>query len=128
MPGNIREGLFGLVIFRKPLLPSASTPVLSGAATISHGKSIALSDTWKDELRTRWTQNEIKYLREQRRKVDVRAFVKLKTIDHGGFAAFTGVQTPSCYVTDAFGVVSLVRERTMGKLFAMKQVRVTLLD
>jgi len=32
---------------------------------------------------------------------------------------------PSCYVTGAFGVVSLVRERTTGKLFAMKQLRKT---
>jgi protein-serine/threonine kinase len=56
--------------------------------------SMALSDPRKDELRARWRQNETEYLREQRRKVDVSAFVKLKTIGHGGFAAFTGVQTP----------------------------------
>ncbi|KAH9083902.1 kinase-like protein [Lactarius deliciosus] len=63
--------------------------------------SMGLSDPRKDELRARWRQNETEYLREQRRKVDVSAFVTLKTIGHG-----------------AFGVVSLVRERTTGKLFA----------
>ena len=56
--------------------------------------SMALSDPRKDELRARWRQNETEYLREQRRKVDVSAFVKLQTIGHGGFAAFIGVQTP----------------------------------
>lgn len=70
--------------------------------------SMSLSDSRKDELRARWRRNETEYLREQRRKVNVSAFVKLKTIGHG-----------------AFGVVSLVRERTTGKLFAMKQLRKT---
>ena len=49
--------------------------------------SIGLSDPRKDELRARWRRNETEYLREQRRKVDVSAFVKLKTIGHGKFAA-----------------------------------------
>jgi hypothetical protein len=35
---------------------------------------------------------------------------------------------PSCRMLGAFGVVSLVRERTSGKLFAMKQVRVFLAE
>ncbi|KAI0000573.1 kinase-like protein [Russula vinacea] len=70
--------------------------------------SMGLSEPRKEDLRSRWRQNETEYLREQRRKVDVSAFVKLKTIGHG-----------------AFGVVSLVRERTTGKLFAMKQLRKT---
>jgi serine/threonine protein kinase len=70
--------------------------------------SMGLSEPRKEDLRARWRQNETDYLREQRRKVDVSAFVKLKTIGHG-----------------AFGVVSLVRERTTGKLFAMKQLRKT---
>jgi len=70
--------------------------------------SMGLSEPRKEDLRVRWRQNETAYLREQRRKVDVSAFVKLKTIGHG-----------------AFGVVSLVRERTTGKLFAMKQLRKT---
>jgi len=69
---------------------------------------MGLPESRKEYLRTRWRQNETDYLREQRRKVDVSAFVKLKTIGHG-----------------AFGVVSLVKERATGKLFAMKQLRKT---
>ena len=42
-----------------------------------------LSQALKDNLRARWRQNETEYLRERRRKVDVSAFVKLKTIGHG---------------------------------------------
>ncbi|KAF8348356.1 kinase-like protein [Amanita rubescens] len=60
----------------------------------------------KEFLRARWLQNESDYLRERRKKVDVNAFVKLKTIGHG-----------------AFGVVSLVKEKSSGNLFAMKQLR-----
>lgn len=37
----------------------------------------------KDFLRTRWLQNESEYLRARRKKVNVNAFVKLKTIGHG---------------------------------------------
>ncbi|OSD06903.1 kinase-like protein [Trametes coccinea BRFM310] len=67
-----------------------------------------LSEAQKENIRRRWRQNETDYLRDRRRKVDVNAFVKLKTIGHG-----------------AFGVVSLVRERSTGQLFAMKQLRKT---
>ena len=42
-----------------------------------------LSEAQKDNIRRRWRQNETEYLRERRRKVDVNAFVKLKTIGHG---------------------------------------------
>ena len=45
--------------------------------------NMQLSEVQKDYLRTRWRQNETAYLRERRRKVDVSAFVKLKTIGHG---------------------------------------------
>ena len=45
--------------------------------------SMGLSEARKEELRARWRQNETDYLREKRRKVDVSAFVKLKTIGHG---------------------------------------------
>ncbi|THH14240.1 hypothetical protein EW146_g6067 [Bondarzewia mesenterica] len=69
---------------------------------------MGLSEERKEELRRRWIQNETDYLREKRRKVDVSAFIKLKTIGHG-----------------AFGVVSLVKERSTGQLFAMKQLRKT---
>ncbi|CCA70022.1 related to CBK1-Serine/threonine protein kinase involved in cell wall biosynthesis [Serendipita indica DSM 11827] len=65
---------------------------------------LGMSEGQKELLRQRWRKNETDYLREQRAKVDVNAFVKLKTIGHG-----------------AFGVVSLVREKGSGQLFAMKQ-------
>lgn len=45
--------------------------------------SMQLSEAQKDNLRARWRQNETDYLRDQRRKVDASAFVKLKTIGHG---------------------------------------------
>ncbi|KIY44431.1 kinase-like protein [Fistulina hepatica ATCC 64428] len=67
-----------------------------------------LTHAQKENLRARWRQNETDYLRERRRKVDVTAFIKLKTIGHG-----------------AFGVVSLVKERATGELFAMKELRKT---
>ncbi|TBU55798.1 kinase-like protein [Dichomitus squalens] len=70
--------------------------------------SMQMSEAQKENIRHRWRQNETDYLRERRRKVDVNAFVKLKTIGHG-----------------AFGVVSLVRERSTSQLFAMKQLRKT---
>ncbi|KAG8830423.1 hypothetical protein FRC18_008122 [Serendipita sp. 400] len=69
---------------------------------------LGMSEAQKDNLRGRWRQNETDYLRERRSKVDVTAFVKLKTIGHG-----------------AFGVVSLVKERGSGQLYAMKQLRKT---
>ena len=49
--------------------------------------TMGLSERRKEDLRARWRQNETDYLREQRRKVDVSAFVKLQTIGHGECAA-----------------------------------------
>ncbi|KAJ2914388.1 hypothetical protein MD484_g6031, partial [Candolleomyces efflorescens] len=60
----------------------------------------------KEMLRARWRQNETEYLRRTRQKLDASAFIKLKTIGHG-----------------AFGVVSLVKEKSSGSLYAMKQMR-----
>jgi hypothetical protein len=48
--------------------------------------SMGLPEPRKEDLRARWRQNETEYLRQQRRKVDVSAFVKLKTIGHGEYA------------------------------------------
>ena len=42
-----------------------------------------LNQEQKEFLRARWRKNESDYLRERRQKVDVSAFVKLKTIGHG---------------------------------------------
>ncbi|KAF8210476.1 kinase-like domain-containing protein [Mycena galopus ATCC 62051] len=67
-----------------------------------------LGQMQKENLRARWRQNETDYLRDQRRRIDVTAFRKLKTIGHG-----------------AFGVVSLVKEQSTGQLYAMKQLRKT---
>jgi len=44
-----------------------------------------LNQAQKELLRARWRQNETDYLRERRQKVDVSAFVNLKTIGHGWF-------------------------------------------
>ncbi|EUC54695.1 AGC/NDR kinase, partial [Rhizoctonia solani AG-3 Rhs1AP] len=60
----------------------------------------------RTQLRARWRANETAYLRERRRRVDQRSFAKLKTIGHG-----------------AFGVVSLVKEKDTGELYAMKQAK-----
>lgn len=49
--------------------------------------AMGLSDEQKEELRSRWRQNETDYLRDRRRKVDVTAFIKLKTIGHGWYLA-----------------------------------------
>ena len=48
--------------------------------------SMSLSERRKEDLRARWRQNETAYIREQRRKVDVCVFVKLKTIGCGKYA------------------------------------------
>lgn len=69
---------------------------------------LGMPESQRAALRARWRQNETDYLRERRAKVDVNAFVKLKTVGHG-----------------AFGVVSLVREKGTGQLYAMKQLRKT---
>lgn len=45
--------------------------------------NMQLSEAQKENIRRRWRQNETDYLRERRKKVDVNAFVKLKTIGHG---------------------------------------------
>jgi len=45
-----------------------------------------LTHAQKENLRSRWRQNETEYLRERRQKVDASAFVKLKTIGHGTFS------------------------------------------
>ena len=84
---------------------------------------LQLPEHQKEILRTKWRQNETDYLRHQRRKVDVTAFVKLKTIGHGLWFGNVVSSTPSLMSPPgAFGVVSLVREKNGGGLFAMKEV------
>ncbi|GHJ85462.1 hypothetical protein NliqN6_1864 [Naganishia liquefaciens] len=58
----------------------------------------------KEKLRQRWVEAETNNLRERRRKVGLNSFTKMKVIG-------------------AFGVVSLVREKETGALYAMKELR-----
>ena len=67
-----------------------------------------LTEAAKNEIRQRWRKNESDYLREQRQKVSPESFARLKVIGHG-----------------AFGIVTLVREKSSGQLYAMKQVSLT---
>ncbi|KAJ9109027.1 hypothetical protein QFC21_000353 [Naganishia friedmannii] len=65
-----------------------------------------MPETGKETLRKKWAEEETANLRERRRKVGLNSFTKLKVIGHG-----------------AFGVVSLVRAKETGVLFAMKELR-----
>lgn len=67
---------------------------------------LPLNDLQRSHVRAAWALSETEYLREMRQRGGVNAFVKLKTIGHG-----------------AFGVVSLVREKGTGEIYAMKQLR-----
>ncbi|SCV71888.1 BQ2448_4582 [Microbotryum intermedium] len=69
---------------------------------------LTLNDQQRRCVREAWKLSETEYLREMRQRVGVNSFVKLKTIGHG-----------------AFGVVSLVKEKGTGEVFAMKQLRKT---
>jgi protein-serine/threonine kinase len=111
-PVESRNFLPSLVQFqRKPITPSLATLEKAVAARIYFENlyfpllrqppsreqrraamerdmiSMGLSDEQKEELRSRWRQNETDYLRDRRRKVDVAAFIKLKTIGHGWYLA-----------------------------------------
>ena len=83
---------------------------------------MSLSPDQKDHLRLRWRQNESDYLRERRQKLSASAFVKLKTIGHGEIPFFFQTVFHLTSIQGAFGVVSLVREKSDGNLYAMKQV------
>ncbi|GAA5895234.1 hypothetical protein JCM8208_005943 [Rhodotorula glutinis] len=65
-----------------------------------------LSDAERVRVRDAWILSESEVLRDMRRRVGIGSFLKIKTIGHG-----------------AFGVVSLVRERGSGELYALKQIR-----
>ena len=67
-----------------------------------------MSEDEKESRRQELAQEENRILRERRRKVDVKAFEMGRVIGHG-----------------AFGVVRIARERTSGRLVAMKQLRKT---
>ncbi|GAA5975738.1 hypothetical protein JCM11641_005855 [Rhodosporidiobolus odoratus] len=67
---------------------------------------LQISDRERLKVWEAFALSETEYLREMRARVGVGSFVKLKTIGHG-----------------AFGVVSLVRDRGTGEVYAMKQLR-----
>jgi protein-serine/threonine kinase len=64
------------------------------------------TDAQRRKIRSAWILSETEHLRSLRNRVTVNSFQKIKTIGHG-----------------AFGVVSLVKERGTGELYAMKQLR-----
>jgi protein-serine/threonine kinase len=66
-----------------PLLRQAPSREQRRVAMEQDMANMGLSDAQKERLRARWRRNETEYLRRQRQKVDVTAFVKLKTIGHG---------------------------------------------
>lgn len=68
--------------------------------------ALRIPESSKDDIRAAWVANETTYLRDVRARVSANSFTRLKTIGHG-----------------AFGVVALVRERSSGAVFAMKQLR-----
>lgn len=88
-------------ILRQP--PSREQRRLALERDLAQMKHLSLVQ--KDEIRQRWISNETDYLREKRQRVSAEAFKRLKVIGHG-----------------AFGIVSLVQEKSTGNLYAMKQV------
>ncbi|KAG9005549.1 hypothetical protein FRB90_010337 [Tulasnella sp. 427] len=90
-------------LFRQP--PSRERRRIAMEREMDH---MGMPEGMRDKVREQWRRNETDYLREQRKRVDVSAFTELKVIGHG-----------------AFGVVSLVKEKSTGSLFAMKQLRKT---
>ncbi|MBW0466650.1 hypothetical protein O181_006365 [Austropuccinia psidii MF-1] len=72
-------------------------------------KEICCLNLTEEERKDIWealTESETAYLRDIRCRIGVDGFTKLKIIGHG-----------------AFGVVSLVREKSTGQLLAMKQMK-----
>ncbi|GAA6000091.1 hypothetical protein JCM10207_006048 [Rhodosporidiobolus poonsookiae] len=65
-----------------------------------------ISERERQRVRQAWALSETEYLREMRTRVGVGSFTKLSVVGHG-----------------AFGVVSLVREKGSGEVYAMKQLR-----
>jgi protein-serine/threonine kinase len=106
-----------------PLLRHAPSREQRRLAMEKDMSEMQLNEGQKEILRARWRQNETDYLRDQRRKVNVSAFRKLKTIGHGpDMPLFPFSLIYSLCASGAFGVVSLVKERSSGQLYAMKEV------
>ncbi|KAH8915418.1 kinase-like protein [Atractiella rhizophila] len=67
---------------------------------------LGLPESEKENVRRAWALSETEHLRDMRKRVSNNSFTTLKVIGHG-----------------AFGVVTLVREKPTGELYAMKQLR-----
>lgn len=50
---------------------------------------LGINEQLKETVRDMWKRNETEYLREQRRKVDVNCFERIRIIGHGGFFCLT---------------------------------------
>ncbi|WVQ70619.1 hypothetical protein IAR50_000139 [Cryptococcus sp. DSM 104548] len=87
-----------------PLLRARRQAVLEN--TLLSPENRFMSPAQQDLVRADLQAEERRWLRERRRKVDVRAFEMGRVIGHG-----------------AFGVVRIAREREGGRLVAMKQLR-----
>jgi protein-serine/threonine kinase len=82
-----------------------------------------LTEPERQQLRQRWVEAETNNLRERRRRVGLNSFAKMKVIGHGKSRHVTGsFPLTESLNTGAFGVVSLVREKETGALYAMKEV------
>jgi protein-serine/threonine kinase len=93
---------------------------------------LGFDDQQKDAHRARWRRNESEYLREKRQKIDVSGFIRLKKIGHGlSHSICSHIDTfPYPKQLDnsgSFGVVSLVKEKSTGQLYAMKEVEYQLI-
>ena len=126
---TLEKAVAARIYFENLYFPLFRHPNSRDARKIAMEKDMAemqLTHAQKELLRSRWRQNETEYLRERRQTVDATAFVKLKTIGHGWFIIYrisSSADCSFCSIPGAFGVVSLVRERSSGSLYAMKQVR-----
>ncbi len=83
---TLEKAVAAKIYFENLYFPLLRHPPSREQRRIAMEKEMAamqLSEAQKENIRRRWLQNETDYLRDRRRKVDVNAFVKLKTIGHG---------------------------------------------
>ena len=83
---TLEKAVSAKIFFENLYFPLLRQPPSREQRRLAMEKEMAtmqMSEAQKDNIRQRWRQNETDYLRERRRKVDVNAFVKLKTIGHG---------------------------------------------
>ena len=88
----------------------------------------AVPEEEKTTARERLRSSETHWLREQRKRVGAKNFTRLHIIGHGGSGFLRAPPHPALNYTcslpaGAFGVVSLVKQKDTGELYAMKQLR-----